>query len=48
MASTYSTSCSKCTAIFTATTVAAAEKARDAHEDKCQSEIIDDYNPSGR
>lgn len=48
MATTYSASCVKCTAIFTAKTVAAAEKLRDAHEEKCQSEIIDDYNPSGR
>lgn len=48
MANTYSASCIKCTAIFTAKTAEAAEKMRDAHERGCKSDIIDDYDPTGR
>lgn len=47
MASAYSTSCVKCTQIFTASTEEAAVRMRDAHEQRCPSDRIPDYDPRG-
>lgn len=44
--STFSTSCGRCTEIFTRSTERAAITARDAHAEKCTVEWIDDYEPN--